>query len=187
MLREKFEQPEYYNNEKVRGEVFRHFGYFMTESTGHLSEYVPWFRKNQKALDLYCDEPAFGGESGAYYKWGKTMAEKYAEVDPLQYESAEIDPQRRILLLHHRSGRDRQAVQVHGQRAQRRQHHQPAGRLLRGRPRRRKTDRPPPTIVGELPPQCAALHDQHQRPAAGRMAAKTGDPETSCRRSRSTR
>ncbi|WP_217362246.1 family 4 glycosyl hydrolase [Cohnella herbarum] len=60
-LREKFEQPEFYVNEKVRGEVFRHFGYFMTESTGHLSEYVPWFRKNQKALDLYCDEPSFGG------------------------------------------------------------------------------------------------------------------------------
>lgn len=90
LLREVFERPEYYKNEKVRGEVFRHFGYFMTESTGHLSEYVPWFRKNQKALDLYCDEPAFGGESGAYYKWGKAMAEKYAEVDPLQFEESQI-------------------------------------------------------------------------------------------------
>ena len=90
-LRELFERPEYYKNEKVRGEVFRHFGYFMTESTGHLSEYVPYFRKNRKELDLYCDEPAFGGESGAYYKWGKTMAEKYAAVDPLQFESAAIE------------------------------------------------------------------------------------------------
>jgi alpha-galactosidase len=90
-LRALFERPEYYKNEKVRGEVFRQFGYFMTESTGHLSEYIPWFRKNQKALDLYCDEPAFGGESGAYYKWGKAMADKYAEVDPLQFESTEID------------------------------------------------------------------------------------------------
>ncbi len=90
-LREKFESPEYYKNEKVRGEVFRHFGYFMTESTGHLSEYVPWFRKSRKALDTYCDEPAFGGESGAYYKWGKAMAEKYAQVDPLQFESTRID------------------------------------------------------------------------------------------------
>jgi alpha-galactosidase len=90
-LREKFEKPEYYKNEKVRGEVFRHFGYFMTESTGHLSEYVPWFRKNKAAMDLYCDEPAFGGESGAYYKWGKAMAEKYAKVDPLQFESSAIE------------------------------------------------------------------------------------------------
>src|SRR5258708_1405502 len=91
MLRERFEQAEYYKNEKVRGEGFRQFGYFMTESTGHLSEYVPWFRKSKAALDLYCDEPAFGGESGAYYKWGKAMAEKYAKVDPLQFESTAID------------------------------------------------------------------------------------------------
>lgn len=90
-LRELFERPEYYKNEKVRGEVFRQFGYFMTESTGHLSEYVPWFRSSAKALDLYCDEPAFGGESGAYYKWGKAMAEKYAEVDPLQFETTRIE------------------------------------------------------------------------------------------------
>jgi alpha-galactosidase len=91
MLRALFEKPEYYKNEKVRGEVFRHFGYFMTESTGHLSEYVPWFRKNQRALDTYCDEPSFGGESGAYYSWCRLIADKYAEHDPLEYESTEID------------------------------------------------------------------------------------------------
>ncbi|MCP5114688.1 MAG: alpha-galactosidase [bacterium] len=90
-LRELFERPEYYKNEKVRGEVFRHFGYFMTESTGHLSEYVPWFRKNAKAMDLYCDEPAFGGETGAYYNWCRTVAGKYAENDPLRFESTAVD------------------------------------------------------------------------------------------------
>ncbi len=90
-FKELFEKAEYYKNEKVRGEVMRHFGYFMTESTGHLSEYLPWFRKNQKALDTYCDEPSFGGESGAYYNWCKTIAEKYAEHDPLEFESTHID------------------------------------------------------------------------------------------------
>ena len=90
-LRKVFEKPEYYKNEKVRGEVFRHFGYFMTESTGHLSEYLPWFRASQEALDLYCDEPAFGGESGAYYNYCKALAEKYAQHDPLEYDSAKIE------------------------------------------------------------------------------------------------
>ena len=90
-LRALFERPEFYKNEKVRGEVFRHFGYFMTESTGHLSEYVPWFRKSRRALDTYCDEPSFGGESGAYYSWCRTVADWYAGHDPLQYESTAIE------------------------------------------------------------------------------------------------
>lgn len=82
-LRERFEQPEYLVNEKVRGEVFRHFGYFMTESTGHLSEYIPWFRSSPEALDLYCDRPAFGGESGALVRWTRLIAEQYSDEDVL--------------------------------------------------------------------------------------------------------
>ncbi len=90
ILKKNIEKPEYYINEKVRGEVMRHFGYFMTESTGHLSEYLPWFRKNKKALDLYCDEPAFGGETGAYYRWCKEIAEKFEKIDYLASESMKI-------------------------------------------------------------------------------------------------
>lgn len=78
-LREVFEKPEFYVNEKVRGEVFRNFGYFMTESTGHLSEYLPYFRKNQKALDIYCDEPGFGGEYAAYLNFCKAAKEKHGD------------------------------------------------------------------------------------------------------------
>src|SRR5512136_2831810 len=90
-LKANFEKPGYYVNEKVRGEVLRHFGYFMTESTGHLSEYLPYFRKNRKGLELYCDEPSFGGESGAYYKYCAALAGKYARHDPLEYESPRIE------------------------------------------------------------------------------------------------
>jgi alpha-galactosidase len=92
LLRERFELPEYYINEKVRGEAFRHFGYFMTESTGHLAEYLPYFRKNQKGLDLYCDEPGFGGESGAYYYWCESVGDKYNEQDILAGESDALPP-----------------------------------------------------------------------------------------------
>jgi alpha-galactosidase len=95
LLRERFELPEYYVNEKVRGEVFRHFGYFMTESTGHLSEYLPYFRKNQKALDQYCDEPAFGGETGAYLSWCKYVAGKYEGQQILKDETTDL-PKRSI-------------------------------------------------------------------------------------------
>jgi alpha-galactosidase len=83
-LRKNIERPEYYANEKVRGEVFRHTGYFMTESTGHLSEYLPYFRKNKKAFDLYCDEPEFGGETTYLLKWTKMVYEKIEKRDILE-------------------------------------------------------------------------------------------------------
>ena len=91
VLKKNMEKPEYYINEKVRGEVMRHCGYFMTESTGHLSEYLPWFRKNQKSLDLYCDQPDFGGASGAYYKFAVAVREKFDKIDVLSIETGELE------------------------------------------------------------------------------------------------
>ena len=38
--------------EKVRFELMRHFGYFPTESSGHASEYIPYFRKRE-SLFIY--------------------------------------------------------------------------------------------------------------------------------------
>ena len=90
-FKEAMEKPGYYINEKVRAEVLRNFGYFCTESTGHLSEYLPYFRKNQKALDLYCDEPGFGGETNAYYKFSNAVATKYAGR-LLDHEPIELPP-----------------------------------------------------------------------------------------------
>ena len=38
-------RPEIYNEEQVRNEMFLHLGYYVTESSGHNSEYNWWFRK----------------------------------------------------------------------------------------------------------------------------------------------
>jgi alpha-galactosidase len=179
MLRERFERPEYYKNEKVRGEVFRHFGYFMTESTGHLSEYVPWFRKSQAALDLYCDEPSFGGESGAYYKWGKTLAEKYEKVDPLQFETTKIEKRSveycSYILEAVATGRPFRLmgnVRNDGY-----IHNLPNGCCVEV-PTFADDTGLHPTVIGKLPPQCAALcmtNINVQELCA--EAALTGDPE----------
>lgn len=92
ILKENMEKPEYYKNEKVRGEVMRQCGYFMTESTGHLSEYLPWFRSSKRALERYCDEPMFGGEHGSYLKFNKMIQEKFKNTDVLSIESGELEP-----------------------------------------------------------------------------------------------
>jgi len=53
-LRKCHGNPEIYHQEKVRFEIFRHFGYFPTEGSGHGSEYVPYFRKRADLLEKYC-------------------------------------------------------------------------------------------------------------------------------------
>ncbi len=56
-LLELFEaHPEYSQTEKVRIDVLRRFGYYSTESNGHLSEYVPWYRKRTER-DHAVDRP----------------------------------------------------------------------------------------------------------------------------------
>jgi len=91
-FRATLERPEYYINEKVRGEVARHFGYFMTESSGHLSDYLPWFRKNTKALRQYCDQPGLGGQTGFSYAFAKLLEEKFGSSDYLKLETGELAP-----------------------------------------------------------------------------------------------
>lgn len=46
--------PEVYNKEQVRNEMFLHLDYYPTESSGHNSEYNPWFRKNADLMEKYC-------------------------------------------------------------------------------------------------------------------------------------
>ncbi len=48
------ECPEVYNEEIVRNEMYLHLGYYVTESSGHNSEYNPWFRKRPDLIEKYC-------------------------------------------------------------------------------------------------------------------------------------
>ncbi|MBT7861177.1 MAG: alpha-glucosidase/alpha-galactosidase, partial [Gemmatimonadetes bacterium] len=69
-LLEGFEQhPTYSRTEKVRIDMLRRFGYYTTESNGHVSEYLPWYRKrtdeikNWIAMDSWIQ-----GETGGYLR-----------------------------------------------------------------------------------------------------------------------
>jgi alpha-galactosidase len=48
------EQPEVYNEEQVRNEMFLAFDHYVTESSGHNSEYSWWFRKRPDLIERYC-------------------------------------------------------------------------------------------------------------------------------------
>jgi alpha-galactosidase len=49
----------------VRKDMMVHFGAFITESSGHLSEYVPYYRPRAETIEQYCG-PEYDGESGFY-------------------------------------------------------------------------------------------------------------------------
>src|SRR2546421_10300275 len=53
-LRERARVPEVYEQDPVRFEMMLHFGAFVTESSGHFSEYVPYFRKRPDLIARYC-------------------------------------------------------------------------------------------------------------------------------------
>lgn len=56
---------EFAQAEPVRTDVMLHFGGFVTESSGHLSEYLPYYRKRADLLQKYTDT-GYRGEEGFY-------------------------------------------------------------------------------------------------------------------------
>jgi alpha-galactosidase len=65
LLREAVEKPEIYREEIVRNEMFKHLGYYVTESSGHNSEYNAWFRKRPDLIEKYCTHGT-GWNPGVY-------------------------------------------------------------------------------------------------------------------------
>lgn len=61
--------PEYSESEKVRIDMLRRFGYYSTESNGHLSEYLPWYRKRPTdTKNWICLNSWINGETGGYLR-----------------------------------------------------------------------------------------------------------------------
>lgn len=54
LIREALGKPEIYNEEIVRNEMFLHLDRYVTESSGHNSEYNWWFRKRPDLIEKYC-------------------------------------------------------------------------------------------------------------------------------------
>jgi len=95
-LLEAFEKhPEYSKTEKVRIDMMRRFGYFSTESNGHLSEYVPWYRKRADEIMDWIDLESswINGETGGYLRvctegrnWFETDFPNWMKEEPKQFD-----------------------------------------------------------------------------------------------------
>ncbi len=97
-LKQLAKDPEVREQDPVRFEMTEQFGYFVTESSGHFSEYLPYFRRNQDLIDEYCGTE-YKGESGFYSKnwpeWRERLDEfrrKWIKEEPIPEELTEGTP-----------------------------------------------------------------------------------------------
>jgi alpha-galactosidase len=60
LLWKAMDDPEIYERDIVKWEVMKHFGAFVSESSIHMSEYVPYFRRTPELVDRYTSEKMWG-------------------------------------------------------------------------------------------------------------------------------
>jgi alpha-galactosidase len=85
--------PVYSQEEKVRIDILKRFGYYSTESNGHLSEYLAWYRKRPGEIDSWISYSRWlHGESGGYLRHCREVrsqfeeeAREYETMAPLEY------------------------------------------------------------------------------------------------------
>ncbi|TCT42822.1 alpha-glucosidase/alpha-galactosidase [Martelella mediterranea] len=90
--------PVYSQQEKVRIDVLKRFGVYSTESNGHLSEYLPWYRKRPDEINRWIDMSEWiHGETGGYLRhtaenrnWFETEYDEF-----LKDAAKPIDPAKR--------------------------------------------------------------------------------------------
>ncbi len=75
LIRKAVEKQEVYDEEQVRNEMFRQLGYYVTESSGHNSEYNWWFRKRPDLIEKYCTHGT-GWNPGEYAYIVKAYTER---------------------------------------------------------------------------------------------------------------
>mgnify|MGYP005837430913 CR=1 FL=1 len=175
-------RPEVYNEEIVRNEMFLHLDYYVTESSGHNSEYNWWFRKRPDLIEKYCTHGT-GWNPGIY---AYVLKEYQAREDTWRYAAREwLSPEKAISLErgHEYAASIINALQ--GGEPFQFNGNVPNTGLVTNLPQGACVEVPvwasrkglEPVHVGALPPQCAALTGLNaQIEEMAVEAALTGDP-----------
>ncbi len=166
-LREVIQQEAIYGEEPVRIDLMKYFGYFVTESSGHASEYVPYFRKSAQMVN---DElvPRFTSPEDYWFDFGRTGGNlRHARSRLAAAESAEFQTRMHTPATKRTSEygsyiieamETNQLFRING--------NVPNRGLLTDLPQGACVEVPclvdgngiQPTVVGALPPQLAALN-----------------------------
>lgn len=90
--------PVFSQQEKLRIDVLKRFGVYSTESNGHLSEYLPWYRKRPEETQRWIDMSDWiHGETGGYLRYSTETRNWFESDYPelLKAAGKPIDPKRR--------------------------------------------------------------------------------------------
>ncbi|MCB9460700.1 MAG: alpha-galactosidase [Anaerolineaceae bacterium] len=94
LLREKAKDPAIYEKDPIRFETMLHLGAFPTESSGHSSEYTPYFRKRPDLVEKYT-RPEYLGETGFYANnWPNWRKESDEWIQKMLSGETEIEMER---------------------------------------------------------------------------------------------
>ncbi|MBN2148074.1 MAG: alpha-galactosidase [Anaerolineales bacterium] len=177
------ERPEIYNEEIVRNEMYLALGKYVTESSGHNSEYNWWFRKRPDLIEKYCTDGT-GWNPGEYayilkeYQhneatWKDQVKERLAQ--PLTAEDLRRGHEYAAFIINALRGGD--IFKFNG--------NVPNARLITNLPEGACVEVPVfvdkagfhPVHVGSLPPECALLTQLSSGIEEMAInAALTGDP-----------
>lgn len=81
--------PVFSQQEKVRIDVLKRFGVYSTESNGHLSEYLPWYRKRPDEINDWISlDEWIHGETGGYLRYCTENRNWFEEDFPKFLEEA---------------------------------------------------------------------------------------------------
>lgn len=93
IMRAVVENEELIKNETTRSVMCRHLDYFVTEGSGHNSEYVPWMRKRPDLRQKYCpDGSKWNGDHGYIKKlyarpnWAQDVEKIITDPEPIKFE-----------------------------------------------------------------------------------------------------
>ena len=113
--------PEVYDRDRVRFELMRRFGYFVTESSEHNAEYTPYFLRDDGLIEMF-DVPV-----DEYIRRSEENLMEYAETRRklLAGEVLPAGAQRRVRLAHHPLPSHRRAARGLRQRRNTGPHYEP--------------------------------------------------------------
>jgi alpha-galactosidase len=95
-LREKMRNPAIYEQDPIRFEMMLYLGAFVTESSGHFSEYIPYFRKRPDLVEKYT-RSEYRGETGFYANnWPRWRDESDAWISKMITGEAELELERGV-------------------------------------------------------------------------------------------